>query len=72
MKPKRRQIFGWICVVVGVGVYLWLMAAEVVPTALELSGNIGMSVSARDAWLGISAIAIAVALSLDRWLSRKL
>ncbi len=71
MRPKGYQIFGFICVVIGVGTYLWLMAEEVVPTALELSGNLGMQVSLRDAWFGISAIAITVALYLDRWLSRK-
>ena len=72
MNRVMRYLSGGVCIVGGTAVYLLLMAVEVVPTALELAGNLGMAVSARDAWIGISAIAITVALGLDRLLSRKL
>ena len=39
-------------------------------TMMEFAGNFGVSVSVRDVWIGISAIAITVALRLDRLLSR--
>lgn len=57
-------------IVGGTAVYLLVMAVEVVPTAMELADRLGMTVSARDAWIGISAIAITVVLGLDRLLSR--
>ena len=63
---------GSACIVGGTAAYVLLMSAEVVPTALDLAGNLGMSVSARAAWWGNTAIAIAVALGLDKWLSRRL
>lgn len=72
MNSIMRYLSGGACIVGGTAAYLLLMAMEVVPTALELAGNLGMTVSARDAWIGISAIAITVALGLDRLLSRRL
>ena len=67
-----RYLTGGACIVGGTVAFLLVMAVEVVPTALELAGNLGVTVSARDAWIGISAIAITVALGLDRLLSRRL
>ena len=72
MNRVMRYLSSGACIVGGTVAFLILMAMEVVPTALELAGNLGMAVSARDAWIGISAIAITVALGLDRLLSRKL
>ena len=72
MNRVMRYLSGGACIVGGTAAYLLLMAVEVVPTALELAGNLGMQLSARDAWIGISVIAITVALGLDRLLSRKL
>ena len=67
-----RYLSGGACIVGGTAARLWSMAAEIVPTALELAGNLGMSASARGIWWGITAIVIAVALGLDRWLSHRL
>ena len=44
-----RYLSGSACIVGGTAAYVLLMAAEVAPTALELAGNLGMSVSARAA-----------------------
>ena len=68
---RRRQIAGGSCVVMGVGAYLWLMAAEVVPTALDLTASIGMPTSAPVAWVGLTTAAFAVVFGLDRTFSRK-
>lgn len=72
MNRVMLYLSGGACIVGGTVAFLMLMAMEVVPTALELAGNLGMQVSARDAWIGISAIAITVALGLDRLLWRKM
>ena len=47
------------------------MAAEVVPTALELAGNLGVPATAPVAWVGLTAAAFAVVFGLDRTFSRK-
>ena len=72
MNSLMRYLSVGARIVCGTAAYLLVMAAVVIPTALELAGNFGMSVSVRDAWLGISAITITVALGLDRLLSRRL
>lgn len=71
MNRVMRYLSGGTYIVGGTAAYLWMMKVEVVPTALELAGNLGMTISARDAWIGISAIAITVALGLDRLLWRR-
>ncbi len=71
MKLTGRQMAGGALVVGGVGVYLWLMAAELVPAAVELTAALGAPVSVPVAWGGLTAAALAVALGLDRALSRK-
>ena len=71
MKLNRRQIAGGACMLGGTVAYLWLMAAAVVPTALELTGNLGVPVSASVAWLGLMAAALAVVFGVDRVFSRK-
>ncbi len=45
MKLTGRQIVGGAFIAGGVGVYIWLMAAELVPAAVELTTILGASVS---------------------------
>lgn len=71
MNLSRRQLAGGALVVSGVGVYIWLMAAELIPAALELAGNLGVPASAPAAWVGLTAAALAVALGVNGALSRK-
>ena len=63
MNSLMRYLSVGARIVCGTAAYLLVMAAVVIPTALELAGNFGMSVSVRDAWLGISAITITA----SRW-----
>ena len=70
MNSVMRNLSGGTCIMGGTAAYLLVMAVEVVPTAMELAGSLGVTVSARDVWIGISAIAITFALSLERLLSR--
>ena len=71
MNFSRRQMAGGALMVGGTAAYFWLMTAEVVPTAVELSTAFGMPASAPAAWVGLTAAAIAVALGLDRAFSRR-
>ena len=71
MKLKGRHIAGGACIVGGAGAYLWLMAAGLVPTAVELSANLGVPVPAPAVWLGLTAAALVVVFGVDRVLSRK-
>ena len=71
MKLNRRQTAGLLCILGGTVAYLWLMAAEVVPTALELAGNFGVPTSVPVAWVGLTTAAFAVVFGLDRTFSRK-
>ena len=71
MKLTGRQIAGGACMVGGAFAYLWLMAAELVPAAVELTTTLGAPVSVPVAWVGLTAAALAVALRLDRALSRR-
>ena len=43
MKLNRRQIAGGACILVGTVAYLWLMAAEVVPTAVDLAAAVSFA-----------------------------
>ena len=70
MRLKVRHIVGGACIVGGSAAYLWLMSAELVPTALELAGNLGLSASAPAAWTGLTAAALVVVMAVDRGLSR--
>ena len=71
MKMSRRQMAGGACILGGTVAYLWLMAALVVPTALELSASLGVPPSVPVAWVGLTAAALLVALGVDRAFSRK-
>jgi len=55
----------------GTVAYLWLMAALVVPTALELSAGLGVPSSVPVTWVGLTTAALLVALGVDRAFSRK-
>lgn len=70
MNSLMRNLSGGARIVGGTAAYLLVTAVEVVPTTREIAGNLGVSVSVRDVWIGISAIAIIVALRLDSLLSR--
>ena len=72
MKLTGRQIVGGAFVVGGVGAYLWLMAAGLVPTSLELAANLGVPVSAPVAWVGLTAAALAIVAVVDRGLVRRI
>ena len=69
MKLRGRQIVGGAFVVGGVGAYLWLMAAELVPMSLELTAAVGIPASSPVAWVGLTAAALAIVAVLDRGLS---
>ena len=71
MKLNRRQIAGGACILVGTVAYLWLMAAEVVPTAVDLAAALGMSAPAPAVWVGLTVAALAVVFGVDRAFSRK-
>ena len=71
MNFSRRQIAGGACIVGGIAAYLWLMSAELVPAAVELTTVLGAPVSVPVAWGGLTAAALAVALGLDRALARR-
>jgi len=71
MELQRRQITGGLFIVGGAAAYLWLMAANVVPTALELAGNLGVPATAPIAWIGLTSAAFAVVFGVDRALSHR-
>ena len=71
MKFQRRQIAGGACILGGSVVYLRLMAALLVPTALELSASLGVPSPVPVTWVGLTTAALLVALGVDRAFSRK-
>lgn len=71
MKLSRRQTAGLACIVGGTVAYLWLMAANVVPTALELAGSLGVPAFAPIVWSGLTSAAFAVVFGVDRALSHR-
>ncbi len=71
MKMSRRQMAGGACMLGGTVAYLWLMAAFLVPTAQELSAGLGVPSPEPVAWIGLTAVALLVALGVDRAFSRK-
>ena len=71
MNLKGRQIVGGLCIVGGSAAYVWLMAAELVPTTVELAAAFGMSAPAPAVWIGLTAAALAVVFGVDRAFSRK-
>ena len=70
MRLSRRQIAGGACIVGGMIAYFWLMAAEVIPTALDLAASLGMPASTPIAWTGLTVAALAVVFGVDRTLRR--
>ena len=68
---SRRQTAGVACIVGGTAAYLWLMAAEVVPTAVDLAAAFGMSAPAPAVWVGLTVAVLAVVFGVDRAFSRK-
>ena len=71
MKMNGRRTAGGTCILVGMAACLWLMAAEVVPTAMELVANLGVSVPVPVTWIGLTVAALAVVSGADRAFSRK-
>ena len=71
MNFSRRQIAGGACIVGGIAAYIWLMAAELVPVAVELTTALGVPVSVPVAWVGLTAAALVVAVGLESALSRR-
>ena len=71
MKLSRRQTAGVACIVGGTAAYLWLMASEVVPTAVDLAAAFGMSAPAPAVWVGLTVAALTVVFGVDRAISRK-
>ena len=71
MKLNGRQTAGVACIVGGAAAYLWLMAAEVVPTAVDLAAEFGMYAPAPAVWIGLTVAALAVVFGVDRAFSRK-
>ena len=71
MKLTGRQAAGVALVAGGVVAYLWLMAAELVPAAVELTAIFGAPVSVPVAWVGLTTAALAVVFGVDRVFSRR-
>ena len=71
MNFSRRQIAGGACIVGGIAAYIWLMAAELVPVAVELTTALGAPVSVPVAWVGLTTAALAVVFGVDRVFSRR-
>ena len=71
MKMSNRQMAGGACMLGGTVAYLWLMAALVVPTALELVASLGVPSSVPVAWFGLTAVALLVVLGVDRTVFKK-
>ena len=71
MKLQRRQMAGGACMLGGTVAYLWLMAALLVPTALELSASLGVPSSVPVTLVGLTASTLLVALGVDRAFSRR-
>ena len=66
MKMSRRQMAGGACMLGGTVTCLWLMAALVVPTALELSASLVVPSPGPVTWVGLTTAALLVALGVDR------
>ena len=71
MKLSRRQMAGVACILGGTVAYLWLTAALVVPTALELAASLGAQSPVTVTWIGLTVVALLVVLGVDRVFSRK-
>ena len=66
MHINGYQIIGGFWIIVALIGYVWWMAAQVVPTTMELAAVLGMSVSAPAAWIVLTTIALLLALGVGR------
>ena len=66
MQLNGYQIIGGFWIIVALIGYVWWMAAQVVPTTVELAAVLGMSVSAPAAWIVLTTIALLLALGVGR------
>ena len=66
MHINGYQIIGGFWIIVALIGYVWWMAAQVVPTTVELAAVLGMSVSAPAAWIVLTTIALLLALGVGR------
>ena len=66
MHINGYQIIGGFWIIVALFGYVWWMAAQVVPTTMELAAVLGMSVSAPAAWIVLTTIALLLALGVGR------
>ena len=66
MHINGYQIIGGFWIIVALFGYVWWMAAQVVPTTMELASVLGMSVSAPAAWIVLTTIALLLALGVGR------
>ena len=66
MQLNGYQIIGGFWIIVALFGYVWWMAAQVVPTTMELAAVLGMSVSAPAAWIVLTTIALLLALGVGR------
>ena len=66
MQLNGYQIIGGFWIIVALIGYVWWMAAQVVPTTMELAAVLGMSVSAPAAWIVLTMIALLLALGVGR------
>ena len=66
MQLNGYQIIGGFWIIVALIGYVWWMAAQVVPTTMELAAVLGMSVSAPAAWIVLTTIALLLALGVGR------
>ena len=66
MHINGYQIIGGFWIIVALFGYVWWMAAQVVPTTMELAAVLGMAVSAPAAWIVLTTIALLLALGVGR------
>ena len=66
MHINGYQIIGGFWIIVALFGYVWWMAAQVVPTTVELAAVLGMAVSAPAAWIVLTTIALLLALGVGR------
>ena len=66
MHINGYQIIGGFWIIVALFGYVWWMAAQVVPTTMELASVLGMAVSAPAAWIVLTTIALLLALGVGR------
>ena len=67
MKLGGHQIVGVMCIGGGVVAYVWLMAAALVPTTVELAEAFSVPIPAPIAWIGLTAAGPRGHVGFGQW-----